>query len=57
MSRDKVHNEASETDAVDGVVLVDGPGCVAILLTPEAADATASRLNESAQHAREQKAP
>ena len=29
MRRDKVHNEASETEAIDGVVLVEGPGGVA----------------------------
>jgi hypothetical protein len=54
MRRDKVHNEASETEAIDGVVLVEGPGGVALLLTPGAADATAARLSETAHQARAQ---
>ena len=54
MAEDHVHDVASETEAVDGVVLVDGPGSVAVLLTPGAAEETAARLNESADEARGQ---
>lgn len=54
MRKDKVHDEASETEAVEGVVVVDGPDSVAVLLTPAAAEATADRLNETASDARDQ---
>jgi hypothetical protein len=54
MGADKVHEEASETDAVNGVVLVDGPDNVSVLFTPAAAEATAERLTRSAGQARGQ---
>lgn len=57
MTKDHVHDEASETEAVDGSVVVDGPGAVAVLLTPDAAEKTAARLNESASDARKQPWP
>jgi hypothetical protein len=57
MRKDKVHDEASETEAVEGVVVVEGPDNVAILLTPAAADTTADRLKETAGHARGQVKP
>ncbi len=52
---DKVHDSASETEAVDGAVMVDGPGNVAILLTPGAAEKTAERLTETATEVRAQR--
>ena len=54
MRNDKVHDEASETEAVEGVVVVDGPDNVAVLLTPAAAERTADRLKKTAGHARGQ---
>lgn len=41
---DKVYDQASEIDAEDGKVVVDGPNGVAVLLTPEAAMETSDRL-------------
>ncbi len=55
MRTDKVHDEASETEAVEGAVVVDGPDNIAILLTPAAAETTADRLRETAGRARDQK--
>ena len=51
MPQDKVHDEANEAEAVEGAVVVDSPDAVAVLLTPEAADETAKRLEDSAQTA------
>ena len=56
MRKDTVHDEPSETEAVGGAVLVDGPGAVTVLLSPSAAEQTAERLSESAGHARKQSA-
>lgn len=41
---DKVYSEPSETQAVDGVVSVEGPDGVSVLLTPDAAIETSERL-------------
>jgi hypothetical protein len=53
---DKIYDEASETDAVDGAVAVDGPDGVDVLLTPEAAAETSDRLLRSAMSAQGQRA-
>jgi len=48
---DKVYNEPSQVDAQDGIVVVDGPDAVAVLLTPEAAAETSDGLLENAAKA------
>jgi hypothetical protein len=45
---DKIYDRASEVSAEDGVVVVDGPDSVAVLLTPEAAEETSHRLLDGA---------
>jgi hypothetical protein len=52
---DKVYGEPSEVAAQDGVVVVDGPDAVAVLLTPEAAEETGHRLLDGAAHAQGQR--
>jgi hypothetical protein len=52
---DKVHDEASDVEALDGRVVVDGPDGVAVLLTPDAALETSDRLHEAAVTAQGQK--
>lgn len=54
MSPDKVHDTPSEVTAEDGKVVVDGPGTVAVLLTPEAAEETSHRMLEGAIEAKGQ---
>jgi hypothetical protein len=51
---DTIHDEASNVDAEDGVVVVNGPDAVDVRLTPEAAEETSERLNEGALKARGQ---
>ena len=41
---EKIHDEASHVEAVEGDVVVDGPDGVAVSLTPEAAIETSERL-------------
>jgi len=40
--------EPGEAVAEEGLVLLDGPDAVAVTMTPEAARATAARLNSAA---------
>ena len=47
----KVHDEASIVSNAAGAVAMDGPGGVAVTLTPEAAAETADRLLECANEA------
>lgn len=51
---DKIYEEPSEVEAVDGNVVVDGPDAVAVLLTPDAALETSDRLLFGAAKARGQ---
>lgn len=44
--------ESGEANAVDGLVVLDGPGAVAITLTADAADAMADQLHRAAEEAR-----
>ncbi|PKP92299.1 MAG: hypothetical protein CVT77_09315 [Alphaproteobacteria bacterium HGW-Alphaproteobacteria-16] len=46
------HREGGVANAEYGLVLLDGPGGVAIALTPDAADATARSLHAAAEEAR-----
>lgn len=47
----KVYKEASDVQAVDGKVELDGPDGVAVALTPEAAEETSDRLINEALRA------
>lgn len=51
---DKIYDEATEVDAEDGNVVLDGPNGVAVLMTPEAAAETSDRLLFGAAKARGQ---
>jgi hypothetical protein len=51
---DKVHNQPSDIDAVEGAVSVAGPDGVSVMLTPEAAEETSHRLLEGAAVAKGQ---
>lgn len=44
--------EPGEANAVEGLVVLDGPGAVAVTLTADAADAMADRLHRAAEEAR-----
>ena len=52
----KVHDIPSEVSAEEGEVLVDGPGGVAVSLTPRAAEETSHRLLFGAAQAQGQRA-
>lgn len=49
------YDEASEVDAVEGAVQVDGPDAVEVAMTPEAAEETSERLEKEAVRARGQR--
>lgn len=51
----QVFDQPCEADAVDGAVEVDGPNEIAIALTPEAAEESATRLEDEAMKARGQR--
>lgn len=51
---DKIYDEATEVDAEDGKVVLDGPNGVAVLMTPDAAAETSHRLLLGAARARGQ---
>ena len=55
MNRERIYDEPSAVDAVEGQVAVSGPDAVSVLLTPEAAEETSHRLLEGAMEARGQK--
>lgn len=48
------HDRPSQVAAEEGEVLVDGPGGLAMTMTPEAAEETARRLLDAASEARGQ---
>ena len=50
-----VYPDASEVEAVDGAVEMNGPDNVDVAMTPEAAEETSDRLNEEAVKARGQR--
>jgi hypothetical protein len=56
MASSTSYAEASMVGAEEGQVLVDGPGSVAVAMTPEAAEETGRRLIEAAALARRQRA-
>lgn len=51
----KVYDEASNVDAEDGAVVVDGPDGVAVAVTPDAALEIADRLTDKAAEANGQR--
>lgn len=55
MTRKKVYDEASEVDAKDGVVSVEGPDDVDVRMTSDAAAETSDRLLHGSMKARGQK--
>jgi hypothetical protein len=56
MEGDKIYGDASEVEAEDGVVAVDGPDAVDVRFTPEAAEETSHRLLAGAMMAKGQEA-
>lgn len=55
MTSQKAFDTPTQTDAVDGEVVLRGPDGVAVSMTPEAAEETARRLRASAALARKQR--
>ena len=53
---EKVYDEPSDAEAVDGNVALMGPNGVSAMLTPEAAAETSDRLLKSAMFAQGQRA-
>ena len=49
-----IHDEPSDVDAEEGVVLVNGPDAVDVRMTPDAAEETSQRLLTGALKARGQ---
>ncbi|QIL02318.1 hypothetical protein G7078_05620 [Sphingomonas sinipercae] len=54
MADDKVYDEPTHVDAVEGVVTLIGPDAVDVRMTPDAAEETSERLLEGAMKARGQ---
>ena len=54
MSQSKIYDTPSEVSARDGMVTVEGPDHVDILMTPDAAVETSDRLLHGAMQARGQ---
>ena len=55
MNDKTVYDEASQVEAEDGVVSVEGPDAVDVKLTPDAARETSDRLLEGSMRAQGQK--
>ena len=55
MTHERIYDEASEVEAVEGSVIVDGPDSVAVTMTAEAASKTSARLMFAAAKAKGQK--
>jgi DNA-directed RNA polymerase subunit E'/Rpb7 len=51
----KIYDEPTEVEAVEGVVVLDGPDGVAVLMTPDAALTTSHRLLDGAVTAQGQR--
>jgi hypothetical protein len=54
MSAERAFNTPTETNAVDGEVVLIGPDSVALSMTPDAAEETGRRLIRAAGEARDQ---
>jgi hypothetical protein len=48
---EQIYDEASDVEAIDGNVEVDGPDAVDVTMTPEAAEETSDRLFKEAARA------
>lgn len=55
MEKSEIYDQASDVDAIDGIVVVNGPDAVDVRMTPTAAEETSNRLLESAMKARGQR--
>ena len=55
MTDKTVYDEASDVDAEDGFVTVNGPDAVDVRMTPDAAEETSEWLNTGAMKARGQR--
>jgi hypothetical protein len=55
MSSEAAYNTPTETNAIEGEVVLLGPNGVAVSMTPEAAEETGRRLIRSAEAARRQR--
>ena len=55
MVDDKLYDEATNVTAKDGQVILDGPDGVDVKVTPEAAEQTATNLEDAAVEARGQR--
>ncbi len=49
MANHKAHDEPGETTAIEGEVVMHGPGRIGFSMTPEAAAETGRRLRETAE--------
>ncbi len=52
--RHRPEEEPGQASAEEGIVVLDGPGGVAVTMTPRAAIGTAVSLSEAAEEARRQ---
>ena len=55
MPGNQIYDQATEAAAEEGIVLLDGPGGVAISMTADAAELSGSRISDAALRARKQK--
>jgi hypothetical protein len=55
MDKSNIYEDASDVNAVDGAVTMDGPDAVDVAMTPEAAEETSDRLERQAVRARGQR--
>lgn len=55
MGDDKLYDEATDAQAKDGEVILDGPDGVDVKVTPEAAEQSAINLEDAAVEARGQR--
>ncbi|MFD1788734.1 hypothetical protein ACFSC3_14285 [Sphingomonas floccifaciens] len=54
--RHQPEEQAGQAVAEEGIVVLDGPGSVAVSMTPHAAEGTAESLSDAAREARRQAA-
>lgn len=57
MSTGQVHDQPADVSVAEGCVVVDGPGALALTLSPEAAEETGRRLRRAAAAAKLQSRP
>jgi len=54
MADDRIYDEPTHVDALEGIVTLTGPDSVDVRMTPDAAEETSHRLLEGAMKARGQ---